>query len=439
MPLLLATGPPTFTTPTGEVISMPLPDSSNFMKGDYQDETTYHQSALHVESINPDKKVRPMFTFGYRSLPLATAADLVRIYEQFPELTFTPRTILPADPGGAVSPSYLVRFVADIPFSVHPLGHYSVNIELESVRGGSVSDITTFPDYKTIIFSSGASVSTIGIGGPTSPIVISLGAIFPVPRSLSPDRILEEAYTTRNNVGAPEDDFFRTGPFPPQASVIIHSGISGPSTSITTADSFWDPISNRYIILHGKTGGLTPGVHRISRTGASVDTDWINLDPFFGTIVSNFGSMALHRDLNRLYVFGGAIPDKFGYMNYAASENPAVTTITGIPFSSGFGIRSLRWSEFDDKMYWMNDSVLYRADPDMATRTTVVDFSSHTTAEQHMVVHNFNREIYVAASSNGIWRVSIDFTDAQLPLSLSAFTQMHALSDVTGIGLWGPS
>jgi len=169
-----------------------------------------------------------------------------------------------------------------------------------------------------------------------------------------------------------------------------------------------------------------------------VDVDWINLDPFFATIVSNFGSMALHRELNRLYVFGGAVPDKFGYMNYAASGNPAVTAITTIPFSGGAGIRSLRSSEFDDKMYWMNDSVLYRADPDMATRTTVVDFSTLTTNEQHMVVHNFNREIYVAAGSNGIWRVSIDFTDAQLPLSPSAFTQMHALSDVANIGLWAP-
>lgn len=164
MPLLDATGPPKIITPAGEEIILPLPHSSSFMKGDYLNETGYVQNVNRVTRGAGAKQIRPVFRFGYDILDASIAADLVRVFEEYPLFTFIPRTVSASDPATAAERSFSCRFTSDVPFVMPLKGNYSIDISLEAQQGSAsliVGSGTVY--YSQIGGADGIGAGKIGV------------------------------------------------------------------------------------------------------------------------------------------------------------------------------------------------------------------------------------------------------------------------------------
>lgn len=133
MPLLEPTGKPKIVTDAGQTINLPYPDTSNFMQGDYQDESIVTSSNVYVENIVGERKLREVFNFGYRYIDVPTAAAIVDVFESFPTFTFIPRSVGPGDNPNLIERSFRVRVTSEMPFAINPLGHMAMDITLEAL------------------------------------------------------------------------------------------------------------------------------------------------------------------------------------------------------------------------------------------------------------------------------------------------------------------
>ena len=135
MPLLEPTGPPRIVLDSGAIIDLPYPDSANFMKGEYIDQSDFSLSTGKDRRLVDERLLRPQFTFGYQALNTTSAADLISTFENDLTFLFLPRTLAAGDPVTAVERAYRCRIISDMPFSVDAkTGFVAMDLVFESVN-----------------------------------------------------------------------------------------------------------------------------------------------------------------------------------------------------------------------------------------------------------------------------------------------------------------